>query len=61
MLKRRTKKRFRKRRPHNQKEIIEVAQEGWEKFPWKRMYDMIDSMPRRVEAVINAEGERTKF
>ena len=47
--------RFRKRRPHNQGEVREVAQEEWEKFPWKRIYEMIDGMPRRVEAVINAE------
>ena len=55
MLKRRTKTRFRKRRPHNQREVIEVAPEEWEKFPWKRIYEMIDGMPQRVEAVINAE------
>ena len=61
MLKRRTKKRFRKRRPHNQREVVEVAQEEWEKLPWKCIYDIIDGMPRRVEAVINAEGERTKY
>ena len=61
ILKRRTKNRFRKLRPHNQREVVEVAQEEWEKLPWKHIYDMIDGMPRRVEAVINAEGERTKY
>ena len=61
MLKRRTKKRFRKLRLHNQREVVEVAQEEWEKLPWKRIYDIIDGMPRRVEAAINAEGERTKY
>ena len=57
MLKRRTKKRFRKWRPHNQREVVGVAQEEWEKLPWKRKYDMIDAMPRKIEAVINA-GEK---
>ena len=61
MLKRRTKNRCRKRRPHNQREVVEVAQEEWEKLPWKHIYDMIDGMPRRAEAVINLEGERTKY
>ena len=42
------------------KEVVKVAQEEWEKLPWKRMYDMIDGIPRRVQAVINAGGERTK-
>ena len=55
------KKRFRKRRPHNQGEVVEVAQEEWENPPRERIYDMIDGMPRRVEAVINAEGERAKY
>ena len=51
MLKKRTKKRFRKRHPHNQSEVVKVAQEEWEKLPWKSIYSMIDGMPRRVEAV----------
>ena len=54
MLKSGTKRRLRRRRTHNQREVIEVAQEVWEKFPWKRIYDMINGMPRRVEAVIDA-------
>ena len=61
MLKRRTKKWFRKLRPHNQREVLEVAQEEWEKLPWKRIYDIIYGKPRRVEAAINAEGERTMY
>ena len=59
MLKR-TKKRFKKRCCHNQRELVEVTQEGWEKLPWKRIYEMIDGMSRRAEAVINAEKGRTK-
>ena len=55
MLKKRTKKGFRKRSPQNQREVVEAAQEEWEKL------DMIDGMLRRVEAVINAEGERAKY
>ena len=55
------KKRFRKRRPHNRREVVEVAQEKLEKPPRKRIYDMIDGIPRRGEAIINAGGERTEY
>ena len=55
MLKKRTKKGFRKRSPQNQREVVEAVQEEWEKLPWKRIYDMIDGMPRRFEAVVNVE------
>ena len=32
-------------------------QDEWEKLPWKRIYK-IDDIPRRLDSVINAEGER---
>ena len=60
MLKR-TKKKFRKRCPYNHREVVEVSQEKLEKLPWKRIYDLIGGIPRRLDAVINAEGERTKY
>ena len=37
MLKKQRKKRFRKRRPHNPREVVEVARGEWEKLPWKRI------------------------
>ena len=55
------KKRFKKRHPHNQRVVVTVAQEEWEKLPWKSIYNMIDGIPRRVVVEINAEGERTKY
>ena len=42
---------------HAQRCGVKVAQEEWEKLPWKRTYEIIDGTPRRVEAVITAEGE----
>ena len=55
------KKRFRKRRPHNQREVVEVAEEEWDKLTWKRTYGVIDGMPRRVKAVINAEEDKKMY
>ena len=53
------KKRFRKWRPGRQAELVGVAQAEWE-APWKRIYKMIGTA-RRLDAVINAEGLRTKY
>jgi hypothetical protein len=38
-----------------------MTQEEWEKLDWGKVDEMIDAMPRRIEAVINANGERTKY
>ena len=38
-----------------------VAQEGWEKLPWMRIYKMTDDIPRRLDAVVNTEGEGTNY
>jgi len=38
------------------KEVIEAAQEEWDKLDWQAIYNIIEDMPRRLNAVIDAEG-----
>jgi hypothetical protein len=61
MLKRRTSTRFDEELPRNIEDLVRMTQEEWKKLDWKKVDEMIDAMPRRIEAVINANGERTKY
>jgi hypothetical protein len=38
-----------------------VTTKEWEKLDWQKVDEMIDALPRRIEAVINANGERAKY
>ena len=40
---------------------IAAAKEEWELINWAMIYAMMDSMPRRIQAVIDANGERTNY
>jgi hypothetical protein len=61
-MKRVLKHRWRRhRRPKPRKELIEVAQEEWDKLDWQAIYDVIENMPRRLNAVIDAKGGQTKY
>jgi hypothetical protein len=61
MLKRRRSARFDEEPPRNVEDLVRMTQEEWEKLHWGKVDEMIDAMPRRIEAVINANGERTKY
>jgi hypothetical protein len=61
MLKRRTSQRFLTERPSTVEDIVRIAQEEWEGLDWELIDRMIDGMPRRIEAVIGAEGGRTRY
>lgn len=63
MLKARMKKRMRdpQKRPTNADELAEQAKEEWEKLDWEKIYKFIDSMPRRVRAVIKNKGSHTRW
>jgi transposase len=41
--------------------FIEAAQEAWQALPQDLMKTLIDSMPRRINAVIKARGWQTKY
>jgi len=62
MLKTRLKKRYLKGDLKTQNEFIVAAKEEWELLDWENIYcTLIDGMPRRIKAVIEAEGHRTKY
>lgn len=63
MLKARMKKRMRdpNKTPQNEEELAEQAMEEWEKLDWDRIYAFIDSMPKRVKAVIKNKGSHTRW
>ena len=41
--------------------VIQVVMEEWEKLDMAMVNNLIDSMPRRMEAVIDARGGPTKY
>lgn len=50
-----------KRRPKNVAELEAMVREEWGKNPKVTLDDLIDSMPRRMQAVIEAKGGSTKY
>jgi len=54
---------IRKRRvqPRNLKALIEALQEEWAKIDMKIVRTLCLSMPRRLQAVIDAKGGSTKY
>ena len=42
-------------------DLIEPLKQEWEKLDIKKVNALIDSMPRRMKAVINAEGGTTHY
>lgn len=47
--------------PSSIAELWERVQDEWNKIPLQTCLDLIDSMPRRVEAVLRAKGGYTKY
>jgi len=63
LLKRQLRKRFlvEGHRPHSTSELFVAAQEEWEEIDQGAIDDLIDSMPRRIQAIINANGGHTQW
>ena len=57
----RTNIRKRKLKPLKKEELIVALKEEWEKLDMQVVNDLIDSMPRRLQAVIDAKGGSTKY
>ena len=53
--------RRRKVQPRSKKELIECLQEEWEKLDIEIVNKLCLSMPRRLQAVIDAGGGTTKY
>lgn len=50
-----------KRSPNNEEELFEALQEEWYNLPVDMLTKLACSMPRRCQAVIDAEGGMTKY
>lgn len=55
------KKKVRERMPKNLDELWSFCEEEWQKIPLKKIKDLFSSLPRRIEAVIKANGSHTKY
>jgi transposase len=51
----------RQKKPKNLTELKKVVKLEWKKIPLRLIHVLVDSMPRRVEAVIAANGGPTKY
>lgn len=51
----------RDRAPKNSKELVAILQEEWNAIPKDVTAKLVESMPRRLEAVIAAHGGHTKY
>lgn len=49
------------RRPSNETELFEELKKGWEALPESQLMALVDSMPRRIERVIENQGAMTKY
>ncbi len=55
------KRKMRGTRPNNADELKATVKETWASIPPQQCHKLITSMPRRIEAVIKAEGAPTKY
>jgi len=49
------------RRPQSKAELFQVLQEGWNRLDVDLLRRLVESMPRRIQAVIDANGYMTKY
>ncbi|KAI2654202.1 Transposable element Tc1 transposase [Labeo rohita] len=55
------KRKMRNKRPKNADELKATVKEIWASIPPHQCHRLITSMPRRIEAVIKAKGDPTKY
>ena len=49
------------RKPSNQHNLFELIKRTWEEIPIDVLINLVDSMPRRCNAVVAAKGFPTKY
>ncbi len=54
-------RKMRNKRPKNADELKATVKETWASIPPQQCHKLIISMPRRIEAVIKAKGDPTKY
>jgi transposase len=50
-----------KRKPKNKEELIDIVTEEWLRFDRKVLKSLVNSMPKRVQQVIDNNGDITKY
>jgi hypothetical protein len=53
--------RVKHRKPNTDEELFDVLKKGWEELPVDLLTKLVDSMPHRCRAVIEAKGNATKY
>ena len=53
--------RLKNRQPQNKEQLFQELYEGWKELPVSLLEALVDSMPRRVAAVIANNGRATKY
>jgi len=53
--------RCKNRKPANEEELFDRLKEEWESLPIDMLQNLAESMPRRLQAVIDAKGFATKY
>lgn len=53
--------RARKENPTSKQHLFDMLKEEWEQIPEEVTSKLVESMPRRVEALINSKGHHTKY
>ncbi len=48
-------------RPRKCQELLEILEKEWRAIPQKTLAKLVESMPRRIEAVLAAKGGHTKY
>lgn len=53
--------RHRNEKPTSKQHLFDMLKEEWNNIPEDVTYKLVDSMPRRVDALINSKGHHTKY
>ena len=54
-------RRLKNRMCNSEDELFQVLKDGWDSLPAEYLESLVDSMPRRCNAVIQARGNGTKY
>jgi hypothetical protein len=49
------------RNPTNEQQLYEILKASWANIPLATLYALIESVPKRCQAVIDANGYPTKY